>query len=193
MERLTATAPTITVEPASDLVRRAASGDAIAFERLVTDRADRAFRIARAILGNDSDARDATQDAFVSAWRQLPRLRDPETFDAWLRRIVVNACRAELRGRRRVREISLEGTRLDRPATEPPFPDRLGDTDLLARAFERLDADKRTILVLHHLDHQPVAALADALGVPVGTAKWRLSEARAALQRALVAEGESRR
>jgi RNA polymerase sigma-70 factor (ECF subfamily) len=190
VERLTATAPAIMVESATDLVRRAAGGDTPAFERLLVERADRAFRIARAIMGNDSDARDATQVAFVSAWRQLPRLRDPETFDAWLRRILVNACRAELRGRRRVREISLEGARLDRPATETPFPDRLGDTDLLARAFERLDADKRAILVLHHLDHQPVAALADALGIPVGTAKWRLSEARAALQRALIAEGE---
>ena len=189
MERLTATAPAITVESASDLVRRAAGGDAIAFERLVTDRADRAFRIARAILGNDSDARDATQDAFVSAWRQLPRLRDPETFDAWLRRIVVNACRAELRGRRRVREISLEGTRLDRPATEPPFPDRLGDTDLLARAFERLDADKRTILVLHHLDGRPLTDIGEVLRIPVGTVKSRLHHARIALDRALAREG----
>ena len=190
MERVTVTSVTATSTGDGELVRRAAQGDALAFERLVADRADRAFRIARAIVGNDADARDATQDAFISAWRQLPRLRDVDTFDAWLRRILVNACRTVLRGRRRVREISLDGARIDRPQTEAPFTDRVDDTDLLARAFERLDADKRTILVLHHLDHQPVDALANALGVPVGTAKWRLSEARAALQRALIAEGE---
>ena len=92
-----------------------------------------------------------------------------------------------------MRDISLESAGIDRPVTDIPFTDRLGDTDLLARAFERLDVDRRTILVLHHLDHQPVAALASALGVPVGTAKWRLSEARAALQRALIAEGEALR
>jgi RNA polymerase sigma factor (sigma-70 family) len=70
--------------------------------------------------------------------------------------------------------------------------DQLGDTDVLTHAFDRLDVDKRTILVLHYLNHEPVAAIADALRIPVGTAKWRLSEARAALQRALAAEGEAR-
>ena len=63
---------------AADLVRRAASGDSTAFEYLVTTSADRSFRLARAILGNESDARDATQDAYISAWRELPRLRDPD-------------------------------------------------------------------------------------------------------------------
>ena len=76
----------------ADLVRRAAHGDNAAFEVLVTVRADRAFRLARSILGNESDARDATQDAFIAVWRELPRLRDAEHFDAWLRRILVNRC-----------------------------------------------------------------------------------------------------
>lgn len=176
----------------TEVVRLAASGDAAAFELLVAARADPMFRIARAILGNDADARDATQDAFVSAWRELPRLRDPETFDAWLRRIVVNACRTQLRGRRRVHEISLDGTP-DRRDPGPTVSDRVSDTDLLARAFERLDSDKRSLLVLRYLDHDPVTRIAATLGVPVGTAKWRLSEARAALARALAAEGEARR
>jgi RNA polymerase sigma-70 factor (ECF subfamily) len=175
-----------------EVVRLASRGDAAAFEQLVAERADRAFRIARAILGNDADARDATQDAFVSAWRDLPRLRDPDHFDAWLRRILVNACRTQLRGRRRVREISIDST-TDRGDPGPALSDRVGDTDLLARAFERLDAAKRSLLVLHYLDHQPVARIADTLGIPVGTAKWRLSDARAALHRALAAEGEARR
>src|SRR4029453_14843232 len=87
----------------ADLVVRAARGEATAFEELVTVTADRSFRIARAILGDDSDARDATQDAYRRAWGALPRLRNHDTFEAWLRRILVNACRAKLRGRRRVR------------------------------------------------------------------------------------------
>ena len=191
MEPLAATSAALPVSSQTALVLRAARGDAVAFEQLVSSRADRAFRIARAILGNDSDAGDATQDAFVSAWRELPRLRDPDSFDAWLRRILVNACRAQLRGRKRVREIRLDET-LDHRAPGPTIPDRVGDTDLLAHAFERLDTDKRSILVLHYLEHEPVAAIANTLGVPVGTAKWRLSEARAALHRALAAEGEAR-
>ena len=75
----------------------------------------------------------------------------------------------------------------------PTVSDRVSDTNLLARAFERLDSDKRSLLVLRYLDHDPVTRIAATLGVPVGTAKWRLSEARAALARALAAEGEARR
>jgi RNA polymerase sigma-70 factor (ECF subfamily) len=176
----------------AELVARAAGGDAMAFEELVTITADRSFRIARAILGDESDARDATQDAYVSAWRELPRLRNQDTFEAWLRRILVNACRMKLRERRRVREISLD-PRWDRRTPGPAVSDSVVDTDLLSRAFDRLDADKRTILVLHYLNHEPVTSIATALAVPAGTVKWRLSEARAALQRALTAEGEPRR
>ena len=91
----------------------------------------------------------------------------------------------------RVREISLDGT-FDRAVTEAAIPDQVGDADVLARAFDRLDVDKRAVLVLHYLEHEPLAAIAAALGVPVGTLKWRLSEARAALNRALAAEGEAR-
>jgi RNA polymerase sigma-70 factor, ECF subfamily len=192
MEPLAAAA---VVRPGSaevDLVRRAARGDSSAFEVLATTRADRSFRLARAILGNESDARDATQDAFISAWRELPRLRDPETFDAWLRRILVNACRTQLRVRGRVHEIAMDGAP-DRSDPAPGVSEQVSATDVLGRAFDRLVADKRAILVLHYLQHESVAAIAAAIGVPAGTVKWRLHEARAALQRALLAEGEERR
>jgi RNA polymerase sigma-70 factor (ECF subfamily) len=192
MERAAALPSSLPMPARIELIGRAAKGDPAAFEQLVTTHADRGFRIARAILGNDADARDATQDAFISAWRDLPRLRDPEQFDGWLRRILVNACRAQLRRRTRVREISLDVTP-DRRAGGPTVADQVGDTDLLAHAFERLDPPKRSILVLHYFDHQSVAAIASALGVPQGTVKWRLSDARAALTRALTAEGEEPR
>jgi RNA polymerase sigma-70 factor, ECF subfamily len=176
----------------ADLVRSAARGDCAAFEVLVTARADRAFRIALAILGNESDARDATQDAFLAAWRELPRLRDAEHFDAWLRRILVNRCRTQVRARGRVREISIDAT-FDRSAAGPGTSDQVSATDLLGRAFDRLDAAKRSIIVLHYLEDESVAAIATGMGVPAGTVKWRLHEARAALARALRAEGEDGR
>jgi len=176
----------------ADLVRRAAQGDSAAFAVLVGTRADRAFRTAQAILGNEPDARDATQEAFVAAWRQLPRLRDAEHFDAWLRRILVNACRTQIRARHRVREISLDELP-DRSGAGPVAADRVSETDVLGRAFDRLDADKRAILVLHYLRHEPVANIANAMGIPSGTVKWRLHAARGALERALRAEGEERR
>jgi RNA polymerase sigma-70 factor (ECF subfamily) len=178
--------------PRADLVRRAAHGDQAAFARLVETQVDRSFRTARAILGNDADARDATQDAYVSAWRELPSLRDPSSFDAWLQRIVVNACRTLLRRRARVREVSLDNV-VDRPGAEAAPADQLAEIEVVTRAFDRLDPDKRSILVLHYLEHEPIAAIAASLGLAGGTVKWRLSEARAALNRALVAEGEARR
>jgi RNA polymerase sigma-70 factor (ECF subfamily) len=191
MEPIASAADAVRVSGDADFVRRAARGDVRAFEQIVAAQSDRAFRIARAILGNDSDARDATQEAFVSAWRELPRLRDAGSFEPWLRRILVNACRAQVRRRGHVREISLDAA-FERRDPAPLMSDQVGDTDVLTHAFDRLDVDKRTILVLHYLNHEPVAAIADALRIPVGTAKWRLSEARAALQRALAAEGEAR-
>ena len=75
------------------------------------------------------------------------------------------------------------------PRPGPQLSDQVSDSDLLARAFARLDADKRSILVLHHLDHEPLASIANTLGIPIGTAKSRLYDARAALQRALIVEG----
>jgi RNA polymerase sigma-70 factor, ECF subfamily len=189
---MTATAEALPLSSQADLVRRAARGDGLAFERLLVTRADRAFRIARAMLGDESEARDATQDAFVSAWRELPRLREPERFDPWLRRILVNACRAQMRARRHIREIRLDLI-ADPPAPGPSLSEQLGATDTLARAFDRLDGEKRAILVLHHLDHASVAEIAASLGIPSGTVKWRLHDAREALQRALIAEGEDRR
>jgi RNA polymerase sigma-70 factor, ECF subfamily len=174
------------------LIRRAQDGDVDAFTALVAGRIDPMTRTAMAILGHEADARDAVADALAAVWRELPRLRDPLAFDAWSTRIVVHACRRRLRGRgrERVREVALDGdSGLEGLATPGPA-DAVGGRIALERAFDRLDADARAILVLHHLDGRPLAEVAAVLGVPVGTAKSRLFAARAALEKAL--ERESR-
>ena len=168
------------------LIEAARRGDETAFESLVTARIERTYRIALAILGSEADARDAVQDGWVAVWRKLPSLANDDRFDAWVDSIVVNACRMTIRKRRRVREITLVED-LDRHALEPG-PDQFSEREALARAFGRLSVDHRAILVLHHLEDQPVAAIAARLGVPVGTAKSRLFAARAALQQNLEAE-----
>jgi len=175
------------------LVNRARSGDRIAFERLVERHVDSAYRVARAILGNEADARDATQEAFLDAWRRRASLRDPSRFDAWLGRILVNSCREYLRGRRRraVREITVGdlGDPMEAVAApDPPPDDRTAALDTLERAFDRLGGPERTILVLHHLEHRPLDQIAASLDVPVGTVKSRLHAARRKLERALEAE-----
>jgi RNA polymerase sigma-70 factor, ECF subfamily len=176
-------------------VERAQRGDEIAFERLVESRLGSLLRLASAIIGDETDARDAVQDACVSAWRALPTLREPAKFDAWLGRIVTNTCRMALRGhrRRRVREVAvgslgMEGQRrlMNEPVAEPD--DRVGDLEILDRAFERLDADQRIALTLHYLEGRPVAEIASLTGVSIPTAKWRLHVARGALATALEVE-----
>ena len=167
-------------------VEAALAGDDAAFEALVLDRLPRTYRMALAILGSEADARDAVQEAWVSAWRQMRSLRNPARFDAWLDQILVNACRAGLRKRGRVREIALVET-FD-VETPQPGPDHISERDALQRAFNGLSVEHRTLLVLHHLERRPLTAIAEVLGIPVGTAKSRLHTARAALERTLEAE-----
>ena len=179
------------------LVRRARAGDAEAFRVLVDTRIDRCYRLAWSILSNDADAADATQDALLSAWRQLPRLRDAGVFDGWLNRIVANAALMARRHRVRLREVSVRPADPggDRPQPEPRRDlhartqmDEMVDNDTIGRAFDRLRPQDRMILALHHVEERPVAEIARSLGIPVGTAKWRLHAARGALEKAMEAE-----
>lgn len=177
------------------LVIRAAGGDDDAFEELITPRLERLLRIARAIVRDESLARDVVQDACVHAWRELASLRDAGRFDAWFTQILVNGCRSQLRRtkRRAVREIAFEdpdprGRSPQIRSEERLLGDRVVDAEAVRRAFVRLNPDQRTVLVLHYVDDRPVAEIATALGVPSGTVKWRLSRAREALERALEAE-----
>jgi len=166
--------------------------DRSAFDTLVRSRIDAVYRTSLAILGSEADAADATQETFVSAWRHRDALRDADSFDAWLGRINLNACRAQIRrrGRAKVREVRLFDPEDDRePAsTEPALADRTVDADAFDRAFARLSVDDRTLLVLHHLHERPVAEIAAVLGAPAGTIKSRLHRARAALESALAKE-----
>jgi RNA polymerase sigma-70 factor (ECF subfamily) len=172
---------------------RARNGDLDAFEELMHARIDAMYRLSYAIVGDEADARDATQETFIAAWRRIRELRDPDRFDAWLQRIAVNSARMTLRarGRRRVREIpagdvATLATASDRALRVRP------DADLLGAALDRLPADQRAILALHHLEGHGIAELAEILAIPVGTVKSRLHTARRALQDALVAEGGAR-
>jgi RNA polymerase sigma factor (sigma-70 family) len=173
------------------LIRRAQTGDVEAFTALVAGRVEAMQRTAMAILGHEADARDAVAESLAAIWRELPRLRDPQAFEAWSTRIVVHACRRRLRGRGRARvhELTLDAALAGRsrpPAAAPT--DDVADRLALEGAFERLDADARAILVLHHLDGRGLAEIATVFGIPVGTAKSRLFAARRALERALERE-----
>jgi RNA polymerase sigma-70 factor (ECF subfamily) len=170
-----------------DLVEAARRGELEAFDALVRQEVGGVYRTALAILGRPADAEEATQDAFLSAWRSLPRLRDPDRFDAWFGRIVVNACRMSLRRRGPVREISLDATALsDVSEGSKNDPDVFtAEADAFDRAFERLSVDDRALLVLHYRDELGLRDIADRLGIREGTVKSRLWRARRALVAAL--------
>ena len=181
-----------------ELIEQARAGDRAAFEALVRLKVDAVYGTALAILGHEADAQDAVQEAFVAAWRSLAGLRDVDRFEAWFGRIVVNACRMSLRKRRGVREITVHGATsertgadgdlLERPSADRPLADVAASADAFDRAFERLTADERALLVLRHHDELPVADIAARLGIPAGTVKSRLFAARRALERALARE-----
>lgn len=166
---------------ADELVDRARAGDHDAYTILVGAHFERTLRMARALTGNDADARDVTQDAFLAVWRGLPGLRDTARFEPWLHQVIRNRCRDALRRRRRVREIALDGHDV---VIDDPGATSLDRTVLLA-AFDRLSLDERRVLVLHHLEGQPVAEVGRQLGIPVGTVKSRLFAARRSLRRAM--------
>jgi RNA polymerase sigma-70 factor (ECF subfamily) len=190
-------AATATTSGDDVLVRRARTGDAAAFGVLVDTRIDRCYRLAWSILSNDADAADATQDALLAAWRQLPRLRDAAAFDGWLNRIVANAALMARRHRLRLREVSVApihpGDMPPERETPPDLRARTAfddvvDNDAIGRGFERMRPQDRMILVLHHVEERPVAEIARSFGIPVGTVKSRLHAARVALEKAMEAE-----
>ena len=169
----------------AELVDRARHGDREAFGVLAGGAVDRLYGIARSILRDAELAEDATQDALVRAWRDLPSLRDVERFDAWLYRLVVRSCADVGRHRRRWRAT------ITVLPTEPSESDRtseLADRDQLERGLRRLSDAQRSVLTLHFHLGLSHAEMADALDIPVGTAKSRLYYAIEALRAALAAD-----
>jgi RNA polymerase sigma-70 factor (ECF subfamily) len=165
------------------LVERAQRGDPEAFDRLTELMMDRLYSVAFRILRQTESAEDVTQQALVSMWRQLPRLRDPERFEAWCYRLLVNASYAEHRRRTRV----MGDGELDKVAADDPYLS-VDHRDQLERGFRRLSAEQRAVLVLQHYLNLSHAQMADVLGVPVGTVRSRLHGARMAMRAALEAD-----
>ncbi len=168
-----------------ELVEAAGRGDHEAFEILATSAADRLHAVARLILRDSALAEDAVQEALVNAWQQLPSLRDPDRFDAWLYRLVVNACADQGRQlRRRSQQVRLLS--LDVPISDDTGD--VADREQLERGFNRLKPDQRAVVVLHFYSGFSAAEIAPILGIPVGTARSRLHYATEAMRAALEAD-----
>ena len=166
-----------------ELVERAGRGDREAFTALAASSVDICYALAYRILRDHHRAQDAAQQALLGAWRDLPTLRDPTRFDAWLHRLVVHACYAEARANRRwsarVRVVAFD------TAVGPDATNAVADRDALDHAFRLLSPEQRAIVVLHHHVGYPLTEIAATLGIPVGTARSRLHYAVRQLRAAL--------
>jgi RNA polymerase sigma-70 factor, ECF subfamily len=171
------------------LVEQARGGDHDAFTLLLDVRLARLDAAARLILRDPELARDAVQEASIRAWRDLPGLRDPDRFDAWLHRLIVNAC-LDLVRRRRRRVIEIELTPLDSPASHD-MAGNLADRQLLDDALARLEPGQRAVVALHYLLGMPLPEVASSLRIPLGTAKSRLHYALAAMRTTVTGDADS--
>lgn len=172
----------------SELVRRFQGGADQAFGVLMARHERRVYNLAYRMLGSAEDARDATQDAFLSCFRHLSAFRGDAAFSTWLHRIAVNACYDSLRKRRDTTSLD------DRPLDPAPLPDHAEQTSSaldVQRALSSVPTDFRVVLVMHEVQDLPVEEIAAVLEVPVGTVKSRLHRGRVALGRAL-SSGASR-
>ena len=172
------------------LVERAGRGDHDAFAELARVAVVRLDQAARLILRDPELARDAVQEGLIRAWRDLPKLRDPDRFDAWLHRLTVNACIDQTRRRRR-RPIEVELTPIHAPAVTDTSG-TLADRDVVDGVLRHLDEGERAIVVLHYFLGMPLTEVAATLGIPVGTVKSRLHRALGEMRGAITAESTTR-
>jgi RNA polymerase sigma-70 factor (ECF subfamily) len=166
-----------------ETVTAAARGDRRAFAELVESESTMAYRVAYGILGGHAEAEDAAQDAFIRAWRDLPTLRDPDRWSAWFRRLVVRSALDRAKGSRRRPTVPLDS--IEGHDGEPRGLDLLGPVaghDALLRALAGLSPDDRAVIALRFGADLAVPDIATALGIPLGTAKARVSRAVARLR-----------
>jgi RNA polymerase sigma-70 factor (ECF subfamily) len=196
-EAIPATAPG---GPDAALVERLRRGDGVAFDELLRTHSGRLLAVARRLLSNEEDARDAVQDAFLSAFRSLDRFDGQAALGTWLHRIVVNAALTKLRSRRRRPEKSIEDllpTFLDdghqaRPARDWPEPSaalqRQETRESVRRHIAELPEDYRVVLLLRDIEELDTDETARLLGLTTGAVKTRLHRARQALRTLLEPE-----
>jgi RNA polymerase sigma-70 factor (ECF subfamily) len=172
------------------LVELARDGDEEAFASLIRMAGDRLMAVAFRILRDVDLAEDAVQQSIVTAWRELPALRDPDRFDAWLYRVLVNACYLEARRTRRW-DANVRVLTADTPGASSVGFLAVEDRDELDRAFRRLPPEQRAVFVLHHHLGMRHAEIAETLDVPVGTVKSRIHYASATLRAAIEADART--
>lgn len=168
------------------LVARAIAGSDAAFAALVDRYNDLLYRHAERMLGQADDAEDVVQSAWIKAFRNLRKCRDPERFGAWVFRIGANACKDAVKAKRRG-IVPLESV-AELESNDRDTATRLDQRRRLASALARLAPDQREAFLLKHMEGWTYEEMADRLGVRVSALKMRVHRAREELQITLLEE-----
>jgi RNA polymerase sigma-70 factor (ECF subfamily) len=171
------------------LIALSRQGDVDSFNQLVEAYQRQVYNLALRMLGTVEAAQDATQEAFISAWRGIGRFRGGN-FRAWLLSIVANACRDELRRRGRRPTTSLDALALEPESPSDDFARRLELGEVIDRGLSRLPHDQRLAIILSDVQGLSYEEMAQAMGCSLGTVRSRLSRARAQLKEYLLEQGE---
>jgi RNA polymerase sigma-70 factor, ECF subfamily len=167
------------------LIERAQRGDREAFQVLAFAVSDRLFGVAHRVLRDFDAAGDALQGALVRIWRDLPSLRDPDRFEAWAHRALIHSCHDQLRRERRG-ATALRVVEREQFADDPAGA--VTDREEIERAFRRLNADQRAVIVLQYYRDLSLPEIADLLQVPLGTVRSRAHYAKQLLRSAIEAD-----
>ena len=175
-----------------ELIRRAGQGDQEAFRQLVETYQAPAYRLALRMCGGDAAlAEDAAQEAFLAAWRGLPRFRGDSRFSTWLYRLTTNAAIDWLRREKRHRGMD-DVTELELPDDGPSPQDQAEQAEAqqaVRRALSRLSEEHRQVLLLRYMQELDYAEIAAALEISEGTVKSRISRAKMRLRELLDGSG----
>jgi RNA polymerase sigma-70 factor (ECF subfamily) len=177
-------------QPEAEVMRRCRDGDRDAFGQIVKRYAGRAIGAALLLLGDHDEAQDASQEAFVRAWRNIRKFDPSRRFFPWYGTILRNICISRLRRRSGKRTVEL----LDGASGTPPeagpvlLAERNERKDRIWRAIRQLSETQREVIVMNHFQEMSYREMAEALDIPLGTVMSRLHNARAALRKRLANE-----
>jgi RNA polymerase sigma-70 factor (ECF subfamily) len=180
--------------PDEALVQRVCAGETACFEVLMRRHNERIYRTVRAVLGEDADAEDVMQQAYVSAYQHLAGFEGRARFSTWLTRIAINEAYARIRKRQRTEPAPWEDDQRmgDEPTAEGPTPEqiaaRIEIQALLERAVDTLSVPNRTVFVLRAVEGLSTAETADCLKISEEAVKTRLHRANEALRLWLAAQ-----